>query len=87
MRQEVAVCQSAGWSRWAKPNAEPPRAAGEGESVLTIKRRLATTAELLGTVLTVKRVGDSLYFWVEPPPEPVEEELPRRRGRRRREQR
>ena len=50
----------------------------EGEKILTIRRRLTTTATLLGKELTIKRLGDELYFWVALP----EEEKPRRRSRR-----
>ena len=56
--------------------------ATEGESVLTIRRRLAAAADILGKNLVIKRTGDELYFWLEPSAEPTEEERPRRRYRR-----
>jgi hypothetical protein len=49
----------------------------EGEIVTTIRRRLITTARLMGQDLVIKRSGDELYFWLKAP----EEEKPRRRRR------
>jgi hypothetical protein len=50
------------------------------EKITTIRRRLVTTARLLGKELVIKRTGDELYFWIKSP----EEERPRRRRRSRR---
>src|ERR671918_1950728 len=50
------------------------------EKITTIRRRLVTTARLLGKELIIKRTGDELYFWIKSP----EEERPRRRRRARR---
>ncbi len=50
----------------------------EDEKITTIRRRLTIAANLLGKELTVKRMGDELYFWVEP----AQEEKPRQRRRR-----
>ncbi|MCH8744736.1 MAG: hypothetical protein IIB31_03695 [Chloroflexi bacterium] len=50
---------------------------GEGEKVTTIRRRLITTARLMGKELVVKRSGDELYFWVK-----ASEEGKKRRRRR-----
>ena len=50
----------------------------EDEKIMTIRRRLTIAANLLGKELTVKRTGDELYFWVEPP----QEDKPRQRRRR-----
>ena len=55
--------------------------AGSDEKVITIRRRLVTTARLLGKELTIKRTGDELYFWVKTS---EEEEAPQRRRRSRR---
>jgi hypothetical protein len=53
--------------------------AGPGEKVTTIRRRLVTTARLLGRDVVVKRTGDELYFWVKS----AEEDTPRRTRRSR----
>ena len=45
----------------------------EGETIGAIRRRLGTAAKLAGKNLTIKRVGNEVYFWVE------EEAAPRRR--------
>ncbi len=52
--------------------------ATEDEKVSAVRRRLTIAADTLGKKLTIKRMGDELYFWVEP----SQEEKPRRRGRR-----
>ena len=44
----------------------------------TIRRRLNYAAKLAGKSLTIKRVGNELYFWVQAP----QEAKPRRRRRR-----
>ncbi len=49
----------------------------EDEKVFTVQRRLTVAASALGKKLTIKRLGDELYFWVET----SQEERPRRRGR------
>jgi hypothetical protein len=54
--------------------------ASPDEKITTIRRRLVTTARLLGKELIIKRTGDELYFWIKSP----EEERPRRRRRARR---
>ena len=48
------------------------------ETTGTIRRRLNYAAKLAGKSLTIKRVGDELYFWVRAP----QEAKPRRRRRR-----
>ncbi len=48
----------------------------EDEKVFTVRRRLTIAATALGTRLTVKRLGNELYFWVETA---QEEKRPRRR--------
>ncbi len=48
------------------------------EKVSAVRRRLTIAANLLGKELTIKRMGDELYFWVEPD----QEERPRQRRRR-----
>ncbi len=50
---------------------------GEDEKVMTIRRRLITTARLMGKELVIKRSGDDLYFWVK-----VSEEAKKRRRSR-----
>ena len=50
----------------------------EDEKVTTVQRRLTVAATALGTRLTIKRMVDELYFWVEP----TQEERPRQRRRR-----
>ena len=47
--------------------------AAEGETVGAVRRRLGTAAKLAGKNLTIKRVGDEVYFWT------AEEAAPRRR--------
>ncbi len=54
--------------------------ASPNEKITTIRRRLITTARLLGKELVIKRTGDELYFWVKS----SSEERPRRRRRARR---
>ena len=49
----------------------------EDEIVTTIRRRLVTTARLMGKELVIKRSGDELYFWSKV----AEAEKPRRRQR------
>jgi len=51
--------------------------AAPGEKVTTLRRRLVTTAKMLGKDVTIKRSGEELYFWVKA----ADEEAPRR-GRR-----
>jgi hypothetical protein len=55
--------------------------AASNEKLTTIRRRLVTTARLLGKELIIKRTGDELYFWIKTP---EEEEAPQRRRRSRR---
>ena len=50
---------------------------GDGETVSTIRRRIGAAARQAGKNLSIKRVGDEVYFWVEEP-----ENGRRRRGRR-----
>ena len=50
---------------------------GEDEKVTTIRRRLITTARLMGKELVIKRSGGDLYFWVK-----ASEEGKKRRRRR-----
>jgi hypothetical protein len=38
----------------------------EGEKLSTIRRRLIAAAKLAGKSLKVKRVGEELYFWIQP---------------------
>ena len=38
---------------------------GEGETVSTIRRRIGAAAREAGKNLSIKRVGDEVYFWVE----------------------
>ncbi len=52
--------------------------ATEDEKVTTVRRRLTVAADVLGKKLTVKRMGDELYFWVES----SQDEKPRQRRRR-----
>ena len=37
----------------------------EGERVTTIRRRLGAAAKLAGKELTIRRIGDEVYFWME----------------------
>ena len=48
----------------------------EGETIGAIRRRLGVAAKLAGKNLTIKRVEDEVYFWVEEGAAPK-----RRRGR------
>ncbi len=52
--------------------------ATEDEKITTIRRRLTIAANLLGKELTIKRMGDEIYFWIEP----SDQEKPTRRPRR-----
>ena len=36
---------------------------GKGETPAAVRRRLGAAAEALGVQLTVKRVGDQVFFW------------------------
>ena len=36
---------------------------GEGETPAAVRRRLGAAAKALGVQLTVKRVGDRVFFW------------------------
>ncbi len=36
---------------------------GKGETPAAVRRRLGAAAAALGVKLTVKRVGDQVYFW------------------------
>ena len=54
----------------------------DDEIVTIIRRRLVTTARLMGKELVIKRSGDELYFWLKA----VEEDKPRLRGRSKRDQ-
>ncbi len=56
--------------------------AAEGESVGAVRRRLGAAAKLAGKNLTMKRVGDEVYFWVK-----KEAATKRRRGRPRKDAR
>ena len=49
--------------------------ASEGETTATVRRRVGAAARQLGKDLTIKRVGDDVYFWG------AETQLKRRRGR------
>lgn len=52
----------------------------EDEIVTTIRRRLVTTARLMGKELVIKRSGDELYFWLKA----AEADKPRRSRRAKR---
>jgi len=39
--------------------------AGAGETVSTIRRRIGAAAREAGKNLSIKRVGDEVYFWAE----------------------
>jgi hypothetical protein len=55
----------------------------EEENPNTIRRRLAIAAQAVGIPLLIKRSGQDVYFWAEPPLKPAGEEQPKpRRGRR-----
>ena len=36
---------------------------GKGETPVAVRRRLGAAAKALGVQLTVKRIGDRVYFW------------------------
>ena len=40
---------------------------GKGETVSTIRRRIGAAARQAGENLSIKRVGDEVYFWAEEP--------------------
>ncbi len=52
--------------------------AAEGEKVAAIRRRLGIAAKMAGKDLTIKRVGDEIYFWAKSQGEGSS----KRRGRR-----
>ena len=60
---------------------EPGRAGklqlAEGETVAAIRRRLGAAAKLFGKPVTIKRVGDEVFFWLK-----KEEQTTRRRRRK-----
>ena len=37
--------------------------AGEGETIGAVRRRLGAAARLAGKELSIKRVGDEIFFW------------------------
>ena len=37
---------------------------GEGETVGAVRRRLGAAAKLFGKPVTIKRVGDEVFFWL-----------------------
>lgn len=37
----------------------------EGESIQAVRRRLGSAAKLSGKNITIKRMGDEIYFWLE----------------------
>jgi hypothetical protein len=39
----------------------------EGESIATIRRRLGTAVRNSGKSIQMKRVGNDIYFWEDPP--------------------
>jgi hypothetical protein len=52
----------------------------EQENPTTIRKRLVVAAQAVGIPLVIKRSGQDIYFWIEPP---IAAEKPqRRRGRR-----
>ncbi len=53
--------------------------ATEDEKVSSVRRRLTVAVTALGKKLTIKRMGDELYFWIES----SQDEKPRQRRRRR----
>ncbi len=48
----------------------------EGESVASVRRRLGVAAKVSGKDITIKRLGNEVYFWVQQEPRPRR----RRRG-------
>lgn len=38
---------------------------GDGETVSTIRRRIGAAARQAGKNLSIKRIGDEVYFWTE----------------------
>ena len=52
--------------------------AGQGQTIVAVRRRLIKAAKLAGKSISARRVGDTVYFW----PTPKLEEKPKgRRGR------
>ena len=81
-RQGQIVQQYADYVNKLEGNQAGRLRASSEEKITTLRRRLTTTAKLLGKTLVVKRMGDELYFWVEAP----EDVKPKRRRRARSDQ-
>jgi hypothetical protein len=52
----------------------------ENENPATIRKRLVLAAQAVDITLVIRRSGQDIYFWIEPPL--AEEKPQRRRGRR-----
>ena len=55
--------QYQGYIKKVTPGVTGSLTPDEGETTAALRRRLGAAAKALGVQLTVKRVGDQLYFW------------------------
>ncbi len=55
--------QYQGYIKKVAPGVTGRLTPGKGETPAAVRRRLGAAATALGVKLTVKRVGDQVYFW------------------------
>ena len=55
--------QYQGYVKKVAPGATGRLTPGKGETPAAVRRRLGAAAKALGVQLTVKRVGDRVFFW------------------------
>ena len=55
--------QYQGYVKKVAPGVTGRLTPGKGETPAAVRRRLGAAAKALGVQLTVKRVGDRVYFW------------------------
>ena len=55
--------QYQGYIKKVAPGVTGRLTPGKGETPAAVRRRLGAAAAALGVKLTVKRVGDQVYFW------------------------
>ena len=55
--------QYQGYIKEVTPGLTGRLTADEGETPAAVRRRLGAAAKALGVQLTVKRLGDGVYFW------------------------
>ena len=55
--------QYQGYVKKVAPGVTGRLTPGKGETPAAVRRRLGAAAKVLGVQLTVKRVGDRVFFW------------------------